>query len=282
MTHLTATRLLALCLALGAAQLADAATHQSRLAQARKEYMSQEYERVVRLMAPLVESPTATISDKVEGYELLGLSYLILGEKKRAREAFENLLELESSHVLRDPSDSPKLREFFEDVKRSFVPGYKMRPQVSLEASAPSGATAGRRVELGAVIAKGSREVRHVLLRWRRSGLLTYESVAMQRQGTRVLAGFVLPEDAAGYRLEYYIEARDDGGQVLGRTGDPQRPLTLPVAGGVRRPDSILRAWWFWTVVGAAVVSGVTAGIVVGTSTKVPQGNLPPKIVELR
>jgi hypothetical protein len=273
---------LAICLLLGAAALADAATHRNALAQARREFMSQEYERVIRLLTPLVESPLATISVKVEGYELLGLSYLILGEKKRARESFENLLELESSHVLRDPSDSPKLREFFEDVKRSFVPGYKVRSPVSLEHAAPSGATAGRRVEIGALILKGGREVRQVILRWRRSGLLTYEAAPMRRQGAQLLVGFVLPEDVTSYRLEYYLEARDGTGQVLRRVGSPERPMVIMVAGAVRRSESVLRKWWFWTIIGAAVAGGVTAGIVAGTASRIPQGNLPPKVVDLR
>ncbi len=250
------------------------ATQRGRLAQARKQYLSQEYERVIRLLGPLVQSPLATISEKVEAYELLGLSYLILGETKRAREAFEDLLGLDPGHQLRDPSDSPKLRLFFESVKESFVPGYKIRSLVTLEHSAPTGATAGRRVELGALIVEGGKEVGQVQLRWRRSGLLTYEVASMARSGQQLLAGFILPDDTSGYKLEYYIEARDTRGQVAARIASPERPMVLTVSGGARPSQSILRKWWFWTIIGAAVVGGVTAGVVVGTAKRVPTGNL--------
>lgn len=257
------------------------ASEREKLEGARKEYLAQEYERVVRLLQPMVRSPLATISEKVEAYELLGLSYLILGENKRARESFENLLELDPGHVLRDPTGSPKIRRFYESVRESFVPGYRSRGRVSLEHAAPSGAVAGRRVEVGARIASGAREVGSVVVRWRRAGLLGYASVAMRRDGPSLVAGFLAPADTAGYQLEYYLEVRDPGGQVLTRVGAPEQPLLIPVTGVAARPDSVLRRWWFWTAIGAAVVGGVTAGIVAGVRETVPDGNLEPKRIRL-
>jgi hypothetical protein len=279
-----AAGLLALLL-LGAAPAAGArAADRARLAEARQQYLAQEYEQVIRLLAPLVSSPTATISDKVEGYELMGLSYLILGENKSAREAFENLLGLDPGHVLRDPSGSPKLRRFFEAVKQSFVPGYQPRARVTLEHSAPAKATAGQAVELVAVVVQGTQEVAEVQLHWRRSGLLSYEAARMQRRGKDLSASFVLPTDPSGYRLEYYLEARDGSGQVLTRLGAPDRPLGLEVKGaaGPTRGRPVYKRWWFWTVIGAVVVGGaVTTGVLVSRETA-PEGNLSPGIIRLR
>lgn len=42
----------------------------------------------------------------------------------------------------------------------------------------------------------------------------------------------------------------------------PAEPSTEPEDGG-----SVLEAWWFWTIVGAVVVGGVTAGVVIGTQS---------------
>lgn len=279
-----AAGLLALPLLLGAAPAAGAGpADRHRLAEARQQYLAQEYEQVIRLLAPLVSSPTATISDKVEGYELLGLSYLILGENKSAREAFENLLGLDPGHVLRDPSRSPKLRRFFEAVKQSFVPGYQPRARVALEHSAPVGATAGQAVELVAVVVEGRQDVAEVQLRWRRSGLLSYEAARLRRRGQDLSASFVLPSDPAGYRLEYYLEARDRSGQVLARLGAPDRPLGLDVKGaaGPTRSRPIYKRWWFWTAIGAVVVGGaVTTGVLVSREAA-PEGNLSPGIIRL-
>jgi tetratricopeptide (TPR) repeat protein len=264
--------LLALLATIGGEALAS---ERGRLTQARRQYMSQEYERVVRLLAPLVQSPLATISEKVEAYELLGLSYLILGDTKLAREAFENLLGLDPGHQLRDPSDSPKLRMFFESVKEAFVPGYKGRSVlVTLEHSAPTVATAGRRAEFGVLVAEGGKDLGVVQLRWRRAGLVTYEVAPMTRNGQQLSVAFLLPADATSYKLEYYFEARDTRGQVVTRLASPERPMVLVVGGAPRPPQSIFRRWWFWTIIGVAVVGVVTAGAVVGSIDRVPEGNL--------
>jgi hypothetical protein len=272
--------------ALGAILIAAVAhgaqPERSRLAQARKEYLAQEYERVVRLLVPLVASQVATISEKVDAYELLGLSYLILGETRRAREAFENLLELDSGHVLRDASGSPKIQRFYESVRESFVPGYRTRAPVTLEHTASTGAVAGRRLEIGAHVAQGAKEIGQVLVRWRRAGLLGYESVAMRRQGAQLVVGFVAPEDTSAYELEYYIEVRAPGGQTLTRVGSPDRPLTITVSGAPARRVPLVRRWWFWTAIGVAVVGGATAGIVAAVRETAPDGNLSPGVIKLR
>ncbi len=268
---------LASCLASAAA----AASEKEKLELARRQYLAQEYERVVRLLQPLVGSPLATISEKVEAYELLGLSYLILGENKRAKEAFENLLELDPGHVLRDASGSPKIQRFYESVRESFMPGYRSRGGVSLEHAAPTGAVAGRRVEIGARIAQGGKELGSVVVRWRRAGLLSYASVSMRREGTNLTATFLAPTDTAGYQLEYYLEARDPGGHVLSRVGSPDQPLVIAATGVPARTEPLVRKWWFWTAIGAVVVGGLTAGIVAGVRETAPDGNLDPKRIRL-
>jgi hypothetical protein len=252
---------------------AEGSSMAERLRAARREYVGQEYERVIRLLTPVAQSPMATIGEKVQAYELLGLSYLILNDKRRARDAFENLLGLDPGHVLRDPSGSPKLKQFFESVKESFVPGYQAHATVTLEHSAPTSAVAGRTVEFAANVVRGERSVRNTLLRWRRAGLLTYRTVEMEGAGP-LLARFTLPRDSTAYQLEYYIEARDRGGNTVARVGSPEEPLRVTVAGTPRRAQPFYKKWWFWTAVGAVVVGGVTATAVVLGTESAPVGNL--------
>jgi hypothetical protein len=272
-----------LLLSLPALSLAQSASMNQRVASAKQQYIAQEYEVVIRLLTPVVQSPIATISAKVAAYELLGLSYLILGDEKRARVAFENLLGLDQGHMLNDPSGSPKLRRFYDSVKESFVPGYSARATVTMEHAAPRRAIAGRRVELAASIVSGRGLMASVNLRWRRAGLLTYRNRRMRGTPRRMEAGFLLPEDTASYRLEYYIEARDSSGHAVGRVGSPEAPLTIKVAGALRVDSTpIYHKWWFWTLVGAAVVGGVTAGVVAGSSEDAPAGSLEPNPVRLK
>jgi hypothetical protein len=283
LTRIAVALATALLVSLPAASLAQPASMKQRVASAKQQYIAQEYEVVIRLLTPVVQSPIATISAKVAAYELLGLSYLILGDEKRARVAFENLLGLDQGHMLNDPSGSPKLRRFYDSVKESFVPGYSARATVTLEHAAPRRAIAGRRVELAASIVSGRVLMASVNLRWRRAGLLTYRNRRMRGTPRRMKARFLLPEDTASYRLEYYIEARDSAGHAVGRVGSPEAPLTIKVAGALRAESTpVYRKWWFWTLVGAAVVGGITAGVVVGSSDTAPVGSLEPNPVRLQ
>jgi hypothetical protein len=142
---------------------------------------------------------------------------------------------------------------------------------------------AGRSVEFAAGIVRGQETVRRVVLGWRRRGLLTYSVESMERRGPRLLARFLLPQDSASYRVEYYLEARDAAGNAVARVGSPERPLLVTVEGvAVRAQSSVLRKWWLWTIIGAVVVGGVTAGVVASTVDRAPDGNLPPGRLELK
>ncbi len=200
------------------------------LAGARRAFHKQEYEQALKLLQPVARAPQATISQKVEAFELLGLSYLILGDAHRARRAFEDLLGLDPEHELHDPTGSPKLKRFFLAVKAKLFPGYAARPRVRLRHRVPRDMRVGRRAELVVEILHGVSEVGEVFFRWRRSGSLSYYDVRSRGHRHRV-AAFVLPEDRVGYRLEYYVEARSPTGHVLARLGTASHPRSFDVAG---------------------------------------------------
>ena len=63
-----------------------------------------------------------------------------------------------------------------------------------------------------------------------------------------------------------------DGRRLLkGLLAAMRTKLPSPVEG--KTSNSILKKWWFWTIVGAVVVGGITTGVVLGTRTsKVPTG----------
>ena len=244
-------------------------------------YGKQDYERTLKLLQPVVIDPKTTISQKIDALELLGLSYLILGDNKRSREAFENLLGLDPAHQLRDRSGSPKLRQFFLAVKEHFLPGFNSSEQAQLEHRAPRGARAGRRVEFSVVVR--SAVVTQVVIRWRRAGLLTYRQARAKVRGRQRVAAFLLPEDRESYRLEYYVEARGGSGHAVARLGSPGHPLSLKVEGsqGRRRSEPVYKRWWFWTAIGVAVVGGTVAAIAASRKAA-PEGSLGSITLEAR
>lgn len=282
-----------LALALALAVVAVAATARAdnpqdavraRMAEGEQLYQNQEYRAAIEDFDAVVHDPIAARADRARAYEYLGMSWLILGKKPRARAAFEELLAIDPHYTLSDPSHSPKLREFFEEVRSSFVPGYgKAGGDAELEHDAPTGATAGRPLEMQVVVIRGAPLVKKVTLFARRQGLLEYAPTPMRGEGGRWKLSYAPPRDVADYTLEYYVEARDDKERVVARVASPERPIPLPVHGVpvAVGPTPWYKRWYVWAAVGAAVAGGAIAGAVVGTEEKAPKGTLPPGTVSL-
>lgn len=218
------------------------------------------------------------ISDglRLEAYEYLGASYVVLEDEESAREAFLAMLELDPYHIVREPSGSPKIARFVEAVRRRVVSDAALDPNVHLRLELPRAirvrdeTTVAARVEGGSDIA---------LLRLFFRG----ESDAEWRStDSSELASIVLPARDTVEELELYVEARDGQGRLVTRAGEPFAPLTVRVQSGpVESDSSFLESWWFWTAIGGAVTIGLVIGILATTSSSAPNGTLPPGRVEL-
>ncbi|HEY1587602.1 MAG TPA: tetratricopeptide repeat protein [Polyangia bacterium] len=271
---------LALVMLLSASAWADDA----RMKEGELRYQNQEYRVAVELFDAVVHDPVVTRDERARAYEYLGMSWLILGKKPKARAAFEELFAIDPHYTLSDPSHSPKLREFFEEVRSSFVPGYgKSEGEAELEHSAPTGATAGRPLEMEVVVIRGAQLVHAVTLYARRQGLLAYGNAPMRGDANRWRLSYAPPREVADYTLEYYVEARDDKGRVVARVASPERPIPMPVRGVpiVIGPTPWYKRWYVWAAVGAVVAGGAVVGAVAGTAEKAPKGSLPPGTVSL-
>jgi hypothetical protein len=278
----------ALVLAVAAPALAadPQAAVKQRLSDGEKKYADQEYRASIELFQSVLNDSSSTRDQRARAYEYIGLSWLILGKKQRAREAFEDLLSIDPHYTLTDPSHSPKLREFFEEVRSTFVPGYARSNagEAELEHTAPGGAIAGRPVELEAVVTRGGPEVKKVALHWRRQGLLTFNEEKLKLEGGKWTVQFAPPREASDFTLEYYLEARDGGDRVVARVASPQSPIALAVKGAPAPREVPLvwyKRWYVWAAVGA-VVAGVAIGATVAaTAAKAPDGTLAPGKVTL-
>jgi hypothetical protein len=258
-----------------------------------KKFQDLDYREAIDVLKPIRKSDKATQAQKLRALELIGISYLILGDSAHAVEAFEDLLAIDPGYQLKHDDGSPKIRTFFADVKRKFVPGSpKKMPNIELEHSAPTGATAGRPVELDAVVRGKIQKVADIVLRWRQRGVLTYAQTAMRRVGTsqvgktkseRWRARFTPPGSASSYSVDYYMEARNAAGGSIGRVGGPETPLSLSVRGGGEVDTS--RPWykrWYVYAGGAAAIAGIAATAFILSSGGDPgDGTLDPGRVTL-
>jgi hypothetical protein len=264
------------------AAYADAGARvRERLAEGRKLYEEQEYRKAIRVLAPVGRDPAATRAQRLEALELLGLCWFIVGDEGKAREAFEDLLAIDAGYELREASGSPKIETFFVRVKKAYVPDYRPDARVIVEHAAPPSAVAGRRLELSVDVTTGADLVKEVTVRWRRRGVLEYQSAPMRTvKENRWRARFTPPGDTAGYVLEYYLEARDIAGKLVARVGGPETPLALELAGAPDPGTPWYRRWYVWLGAGA-VVLGSAAIFFAATAETAPEGTLPPGTVDL-
>ncbi|HEU5060992.1 MAG TPA: hypothetical protein VFU21_30890 [Kofleriaceae bacterium] len=262
-----------------------------------QKFQDLEYREAIRVLRPVRLSAKATQAQKLRALELIGISYLILGDSAHAVEAFEDLLTIDAGYQLKHDDGSPKIRTFFDDVKRKFVPGTGHGTDIQLEHSAPPDATAGRPIEIDAVVRGRIQKVAQVILRWRQRGVLTYGTAEMRRvgksqvgrrQSERWRARFTPPASRSGYAVDYYMEARNAAGGSIGRVGGPETPLSLGVRGGTRDDDDDDtggRPWykrWYVYAGGAAVIGGIAATAVILSAGGDPgDGTLDPGRITL-
>ncbi len=250
-----------------------------RLARGRAQFEDLEYRRALRTLAPVPEAAAATRAQRLSALELIAMSHLILGNKRRAKQAFQKLLDIDPGYQLRDDTGSPKIRVFFDAVKRNYGPGLRGSGIAELEHAAPRSATAGRRLELAVKVGRGRGSVKEVVVHTRRRGVLTYSKPrSFVRRGRGWRVRFTVPAARTRYILEYYIEARDLTGRAIGRIGGPASPLTLRITPGGQRRTRWYRRWW---AIAGGVAVGAGAAIWLTSGGGVSDGSLPPGRITL-
>jgi hypothetical protein len=247
------------------------------LARGQKLFDDQEYAGAIQALGPVTRDARATRSQRLRALELIALAQFIKGDQGDARATFERILDIDPGYQLRDTSGSPKLRGFFEDLKKQLIPGYDPTAGADLEHAAPTAGTAGRPVELEVRVTRGN--VLDVVVATRRRGELSYKLTPLAPRGQeRWRAGLPTDPSAKPYVLEYYVEARDAGCATIARIAAPDQPLEIALAAG---GGEVRRAWYarWYVVAGAVVVGAAVAGVTFAATRGPPPGTLPPNSV---
>lgn len=247
------------------------------LARGQKLYDDAEYGAAIQTLTPVTRDARATRAQRLRALELIALSQFIRNDQGAARATFERILDIDPGYQLRDTSGSPKIRAFFEELKRQIIPGYA-NADADLEHAAPTAGTAGRSLEIEARATRGGERVFELVVATRRRGELAYKVTTALPRGDARWRARITPEPATKpYVLEYYLEARDAGGAAIARIAGPDAPLDIALsAGGADAPAR--RAWYarWYVVAGVAVVAAGVTGLVVATSGGPDTGTLPP------
>jgi hypothetical protein len=257
------------------AQPDAAQTLETYLARGQKLFDDQEYAPAIQTLAPVTRDARATRAQRLRALELIALAELIRGDEGAARATFERILDIDPGYQLRDPSGSPKVRAFFEQLKKQLIPNYDPTAGADLEHAAPTAATAGRPLEIEARATRGN--VFDLVLATRHRGELAYKLIAATPRGDGRWRARITPEPSAkSYVLEYYLEARDAGGAAIARVASPDQPLEIALAAGGATETK--RPWYgrWYVIAGAAVVAAGVTGLAVAASRGPGPGTLPP------
>lgn len=282
-----ARALIILALVLGIAAPAradvDAQTIEQYLVRGKQLFDDLDYAGAIQTLAPVTRDARATRAQRLRALELTALAHFIRNDQGAARATFERILDIDPGYQLRDTSGSPKIRQFFEDLKKQLIPGFDPTAGADLEHAAPTAGTAGRAIEVDVRALRGADRVFELVLATRRRGELAYKlAPATPRGGAQWRARVVPDLSPKPYVLEYYVEARDAGGGALARIAAPDSPLEIALAAGAvetRRSTPWYGRWY--VIAGAAVVAAGLTGLAVAASRGPDPGTLPPGSVSL-
>lgn len=239
------------------------------LDRARALYGDLHYAEVLPELEAALAQPGNDPATLIEIYALLGTVQVVLDNGEAARAAFENVLKLAPEYQL-DARLSPKIRDFFAEVRRTATPLTSIRFTGPARVSADSGNAVAVEVELEQPAPAGLT----VELWARGDRSAPYRAQPMQQQGPqRFRCEVAAPADGGG-AVDYYLVALDALGRVAGTMGSVAAPLSTG-----ERNDAWFAQPGLWVAVGVtaamvAAAAAVTAVVLLSSDSSAEQMSL--------
>lgn len=234
-------------------------------------YNDMEYEASVDMLQRALVRAENVPDQKIAIFKYLALDHLVLGRMEDARQAFRQLLAIHPEYQLDPAIFSPDHVQFLEGVRQQWeaegrpgwIPPEQRLRSVAVDHQLPDQAARGESLELTATVNDQDGRMARLVLAYRPAaspGFVRIETVPGPQGYSAVVPG----DQLAPPVIEYFFEALDAGGTVVGGRGDERVPLRVPVP--AEEDGGIVTQWWFWTVIGVAVVAGIAipVGLTVG------------------
>lgn len=238
------------------------------LAIAKEAYDNAEFEKAVAFLNEALKKTAAQDrQQRIEIFRFLGQSYLAQGKSSQAEEAFRSLLREDPDHQMNPLLTSPKIVQFFEEVKAQI----KREGRVNIKHTPPESFRAGDPIDITAYAFDPNKKIARMDVFYRvkdEKGDFANSAEAIRTPGDETRWSATLPwtfgERSTSFLVEYYVAAKDAGGEWVGTAGEPRQPHTLEikVLGGTYVPPDptpFYQKWWFWTGVGVVAVGGAAA-----------------------
>jgi tetratricopeptide (TPR) repeat protein len=243
-----------------------------KLQEAKILYDNLQYREAMKRLKQAIKVKGNKRRDIVEIYKYMGFIYIVQGQKKYARRAFELLLKVDPKYEMNPLLTSPKILNFFNKVKEKVA----KKDKVIMRHKPLTELAAAERVELKAYVVDLHRKLRDMKVYYRRRDDPEYSSVDMQAtkeaaagRGAVTYLGYIpfiwSVYDEVELFIDYYIAGLDREGRWVANMGNPKQPMSFRInlmSGKVpegSRKTPLLKSWWFWTLV-AAGVAGASTG----------------------
>lgn len=252
------------------------------VAKAQGLFDDQQYEESIQTLSAALVRPSNTKEKKVEIYRLLSLNYITLNRKEEAESAVRGLLSIQPDYQL-PPGESPRFRDFFTAVRAKWEgegrPGLVKDdpnlPKVNLKHGAPSQADPNTAIDIVARIEDPGSRVKEVHVRYRTGSHDEFLDLTAEISDGRARVK-IPPAAVKAPIVEYYIEALDKTGGVVGTRGDATTPIRVAVSEGQRGwvvPVAIGGAvLGVGAIIGGLALAGVFNGSSGGGGNKPPPG----------
>ena len=242
-------------------------------------YEELDYQKSVDLL-DRARAETLTREEKVATWKTLAFAHAALDQTAEAREAFEQLLTVDKTFEL-DRTISPRVRTIFDQARESWqarqprTDANAGRPAVLKLDTDPVRPVAGTPVTVA--VSESPPRAEHFEVMYRTpdphaapGSKTSWSRVEGRPVGDGGYAALIPGLAVAVPTLEYYAQARDTAGVIVGVNGSEGEPLSLEVLAPPPRP--VYKRPWFWgVVVGAvAVVGAGTATAIALTSRPGP------------
>jgi hypothetical protein len=246
------------------------ATTSELVEQAKRLFDQLDYDRVLPVARSVLERSDATLEQKLDAYLLEASCLAIVGDPVDAEQPFRLLLRARPDFSL-PKSTSPKIMAVFARVlgeERALhehlvaLERQRLVESIELEGGAPAGVTGGQPVPVEITIRDPLGGVETTSLFYRRAGEERYASIPLElcARGRCAEIPSAWTASESGFLLEYFVVSYDRAGEPLATRGTAGEPLAVSVAPGDARTDpSFYETWWFWTIIGGAVVAGGVA-----------------------
>jgi len=210
-----------------------------------------------------------------EIYLLRAKIFITLNRETEAKNAFLKVL-LQDNNFEIDQYESPKIVDFFKDVKKKFIDSLSIQldpPQVMF--TPITEAAYNDRFVISSIISNVN-ESRDAKIYYRMLGYSKFLKSDLTPLTGDTFEGILpMPQNApktGGFIIEYYIGVTDFQGNLIGSYPNPESPVILSLSAQKESSkekdtnnstnsssDSIFAKWWFWTIVVGVIGGGVGA-----------------------